>query len=98
MERGIEVAELNKVEETACEYKQKCEKEYNIAKTEIEKELKELEYYTALVEDWVVKKALQFLPLSLRLLLSEDDIRKIVRLLFHKAKDYLDNGKLDNSL
>lgn len=49
-------------------------------------------------EDWVVKKALLFLPLPVRLFFGEDGVRRLVKVLFHKAKDYLDNGKLDNSL
>lgn len=49
-------------------------------------------------EEWVVKKAFQFLPLSLRLFLSEDTIRKIVKWLFGKLKDYIDDGKLNGSI
>ena len=49
-------------------------------------------------EEWVVKKALQLLPLSLRLFLSEDTVRKIVRWLYQKAKDYADDGQLNNSI
>lgn len=49
-------------------------------------------------EEWVVKKALQFLPLSVRLLFGEDVIRGIVRMLYKSAKDYLDDGKINNSI
>lgn len=49
-------------------------------------------------EEWVVKKALQFLPASLKIFLSEDWVRKIVRWLFHKAKDYLDDGIFNSSI
>ena len=49
-------------------------------------------------EEWVVRKALQFLPLSLKIFLSEDNIRKIVKWLYQKAKDWLDDGKLNNSI
>lgn len=48
-------------------------------------------------EEWVVKNALQFLPFSLKVFLSEDTVRKIVRWLYQKAKDYADDGKLNNS-
>lgn len=51
IEQGKEVAELNKVEATALEYKKKCQKEYREAKREMEKELKELIYNTSIVED-----------------------------------------------
>lgn len=49
-------------------------------------------------EEWVVRKALQFLPLSLKIFLSEDTIRKIVKWLYHQAKDYLDDGQFNNSI
>jgi len=48
-------------------------------------------------EEWVVKKALQLLPLSLRMFFSEDTVRKIVKWLYQKAKDYADDGQLNNS-
>mgnify|MGYP005838767779 CR=1 FL=1 len=48
-------------------------------------------------EEWVVKKALQLLPLSLRMFLSEDTVRKIVKWLYQKAKDYADDGQLNDS-
>lgn len=51
LDLGVEVAQLNKVEETACEYQAKCSKEYNDAKVETEKELKMLRYYTEVIED-----------------------------------------------
>ena len=49
-------------------------------------------------EEWVVKKALQLLPFSLRVFLSEDTIRKIIKWLYHKAKDYADDGVINNSI
>lgn len=49
-------------------------------------------------EDWVVKKAMQFMPVSLRLFLSEDVTRRIVRWLFGKLKDYLDDGQVNGSV
>ena len=49
-------------------------------------------------EEWVVKRALQLLPLSLRVFLSEDTIRKIVKWLYMKAKDYADDGVINNSI
>lgn len=48
-------------------------------------------------EEWVVSRAYQFLPLSYRLLISEARLRKIVKWLFEKGKDYLDDGKFNNS-
>jgi hypothetical protein len=48
-------------------------------------------------EEWVVKKALQFLPASFKLFVSEDTVRKIIIWLFNKGKDYLDDGLLNGS-
>jgi hypothetical protein len=49
-------------------------------------------------EEWVVKQAMQFMPLSLKLFLSEGMVRYIVRLLFEKLKDYADDGQLNGSV
>ncbi|MCX8132015.1 MAG: hypothetical protein N3I35_18200 [Clostridia bacterium] len=51
MENGIEVAKLNKVESTACEYRRKCETEYRDANKEMEKELKKLRFNTSIIEE-----------------------------------------------
>ena len=42
-------------------------------------------------EEWVVERAMYYLPMSWKLFLSKDQVRKIVRWLFQKSKDYL-NG------
>lgn len=47
--------------------------------------------------EWVIARAYQYIPGSLKLFLSEDMVRKIVRWLYNKGKDYLDDGKLNNS-
>jgi len=49
-------------------------------------------------EEWVVKHAMQYLPASFRIFLSEDVIRGMVRWLYKKGKDYLDDGKINNSV
>ncbi len=49
-------------------------------------------------ENWVVNKAMIYLPLPVRSVLNENIIRKIVRWLFHTAKDYIDDGKIDSSV
>lgn len=49
-------------------------------------------------EEWVVRKAYQFLPLSFRVFLSKDTMRKMVRWLFAKGKDYIDDGQLNGSV
>lgn len=49
-------------------------------------------------EEWVVKKAFQFLPSSLTLFISEEVMRKLIHYLYSKAKDYLDDGQLNNSI
>ena len=48
--------------------------------------------------EWVIKKAYQNLPLSLRIFVSEDLLKKIVRWLYAKGKDYLDDGKLNKPI
>jgi len=49
-------------------------------------------------EEWVVKKAYQWLPKKFTIFISEEMMRKIVHYLYHKAKDYLDDGELNNSI
>lgn len=49
-------------------------------------------------EEWVVKKAYQFLPVSFRVFISEPVMRWIVHWLYKKGKDYLDDGKLNSSI
>lgn len=49
-------------------------------------------------EEWVVKKAYQFLPKTLTLFISEDLMRKIIHKLYMSAKDYIDDGKLNSSI
>lgn len=48
-------------------------------------------------EEYVVKLMLQRLPLSLRIFLGEDQIRKIVKWLYNKLGDYIDDGVLNES-
>jgi hypothetical protein len=48
-------------------------------------------------EEYVVKLMLQRLPLSFRLLFSEDQIRKTVKWLYNKLGDYIDDGVLNES-
>jgi len=49
-------------------------------------------------EEWVIKKAYQFLPGRITILLNEQRMRKIVHYLYIKAKDYTDDGELNNSI
>lgn len=48
-------------------------------------------------EAYVVKLMLEKLPLAWRIFLGEDNIRKIVKWLYNKLGDYMDNGVLDES-
>lgn len=48
-------------------------------------------------EDYVVKLALQFLPLAWKLLIGEDNIRKLIRWLYKKLGDYMDDGILNDT-
>ena len=49
-------------------------------------------------EEWVVKKAYQFLPKTLTLFISKDTMRELIHYLYRKAKDYLDDGQINNSI
>ncbi|CAM2938986.1 hypothetical protein HAHI6034_05830 [Hathewaya histolytica] len=49
-------------------------------------------------EEWVVKKMYQFLPKALTVFISDEVMKKIVHFLYVKGKDYLDDGKLNNSI
>lgn len=49
-------------------------------------------------EEWVVKKAYQFLPKKLTVFLNEDRMKIIVHYLYIKAKDYIDDGEINNSI
>jgi len=48
-------------------------------------------------EDWVVSRVILILPLRLKLLLSEELLRKIIKYLYQKSIDLLDDGKVNNS-
>lgn len=48
--------------------------------------------------DWVVKRAYQFLPKYITIFISEELMKKIVFDLYHQSKDYLDDGKMNNSI
>jgi hypothetical protein len=48
--------------------------------------------------EWVIKKAFQFLPKSITIFISEENLRKLIQYLYSKAKDYLDDGKINSSI
>lgn len=48
-------------------------------------------------EDWVVNRVLLILPLRVKLILSEELLRKIIRYLYQKSIDLIDDGKINNS-
>lgn len=52
-------------------------------------------------EDWVVEKVWEILPFAVvqffNLFGGKDMLRKVVKVLYYKIKDYLDNGILDDS-
>jgi len=49
-------------------------------------------------EEWVIRKAYQFLPKKITLFINEQRMRSIVHYLYVKAKDYVDDGELNNSI
>jgi hypothetical protein len=48
-------------------------------------------------ENWVVTQAMKYLPVYITVFLGEEKIRKIVRLLYNKARDYADDGIINGS-
>lgn len=48
-------------------------------------------------EDWVVAKLKLILPKPITIFLGEDMLRTLVRFLYGKGLDYLDDGKFNNS-
>lgn len=48
-------------------------------------------------EDWVLQKAKLFLPRKVLIFLPDDKLRSVIKYLFDLAKDYLDDGKINNS-
>jgi len=49
-------------------------------------------------EEWVIKKAYQFLPKKITMFINEQRMRSIVHYLYVKAKDYVDDGEINNSV
>lgn len=49
-------------------------------------------------EEWVLEMAYKYLPLWIRTLISKEVMRKIIKFMYHKAKDYLDDGKVNSSI
>jgi len=49
-------------------------------------------------EDWVVVQAYKYLPKWATIFISNAVMHKIVHYLYHKAKDYLDDRKINNSI
>lgn len=47
---------------------------------------------------WVVDKAYVLLPKRITIFISETMMEKIVFYLYHKAKDYLDDGEINGSI
>ena len=49
-------------------------------------------------EDWVVEKLKLILPRRLMLFIDDATLRKLVKFLYNKGLDYLDDGKFNNSI
>lgn len=47
--------------------------------------------------EWIIKKSYQFLPRKLTIFISEKLLRKIIKYLYSKLKDYIDDGKMNSS-
>ena len=49
-------------------------------------------------EDWVLLKAYQYLPKWLTVWIPQEVMRRIISYLYCTGKDYLDDGKINNSI
>ena len=49
-------------------------------------------------ENWVVMQCFRYLPKWITVFISQDNMYKIVHYLYCKAKDYLDDGRVNNSI
>lgn len=49
-------------------------------------------------EDWVVEKLMYVLPARIKLFISEDLVRLLVKNLYNTGLDLLDDGKLNSSI
>ncbi len=49
-------------------------------------------------EEWVIKKAYQYLPRRLTVFISEKRMKIIVHYLYIKTKDLIDDGEINNSI
>lgn len=49
-------------------------------------------------EDWAVQQILKYLPLRIKVFITEAMVRKAVKYLYSKAKDKLDDGQFNNSI
>lgn len=48
-------------------------------------------------ENWVVNRVYSIFPARVKMFISEETLRKIIRYLYIKSMDYLDDGKINNS-
>ena len=49
-------------------------------------------------EDWVVVNAYRFLPKKITVFINQERMRMLVHYLYHKAKDLVDDGEMNNSI
>lgn len=49
-------------------------------------------------EQWVLERAYMYLPKWITMFIPKEVMLKLIRYLYHMAKDYLDDGKLNNSI
>jgi Flp pilus assembly CpaF family ATPase len=48
--------------------------------------------------EWIIKRSYQYLPKKLTIFISEERMRNIIRYLYKKLKDLIDDGQPNNSL
>lgn len=48
--------------------------------------------------EWIIKRSYQFLPRKLTIFISEDHMRRLIKYLYEKLKDYIVDGQIKNSI
>ncbi len=89
MENNDEAARLNKVEETACEYRTKCHTNYLQAKAETQAEFNQLNYLVSIVEDGL--HLLESINLKYKVIIEKHYINSV------RMEDIADNMHISRS-
>jgi hypothetical protein len=48
--------------------------------------------------EWIIKRSYQFLPRKLTIFISEEHMRRLIKYLYEKLKNFIDDGEMNNSI